>query len=77
MKIVIPGGSGHVGTVLARALRGRGTTSLGERDGQIRPPFAGLMWNKATIEEWGRKCVINFGGRSVDDGDTAALAGRL
>lgn len=72
MKIVIPGGSGHVGTMLSRALvadghdvvvLSRGTKS----DGGVR--F--VAWDAVNQGEWSREVdgadvVINLAGRTVD-----------
>ena len=77
MKIVIPGGSGQVGTVLARAFA---------RDGHevvvlSRVPRAGAWrthpWDGVTVGAWaqeldGAGAVINLAGRSVNCRYTAA-----
>jgi len=71
MKVVIPGGSGQVGTVLARALHGDGhdVVVLSRRPG-IRP-WRVVAWDGATLGNWqsevdGCDVVINLTGRSVD-----------
>jgi uncharacterized protein (TIGR01777 family) len=67
MKVVIPGGSGHLGTVLARSLA---------RDGHqvvilTRTPGRGVQWDGRTLGPWttelaGADVVINLAGRSVN-----------
>lgn len=69
MKIVIPGGSGHMGRVLVPALRERGhdVVVLSRSDaaeGTVR-------WDGATLGPWaaeidGADAVVNLAGRSVD-----------
>ncbi len=81
MKIVIPGGSGQVGTVLARAFvaDGHGVVVLGRRLYPTRPVSgrtdAGSIryveWNGETMGRWaseldGADVVINLAGRSVN-----------
>jgi hypothetical protein len=71
MKIVIPGGSGHVGTVLARAFvrDGHDVVVLTRRP---RPaPWRTVAWDGRTVGDWAREfegadVVINLAGRSVD-----------
>ena len=64
MKLVIPGGSGHVGAVLVRHFHARGdeVVILSRRDGG---------WDGKTIGAWvaeidGADVVINLAGRSVN-----------
>jgi uncharacterized protein (TIGR01777 family) len=71
MKIVMPGGSGQVGTVLARALHGEGhdVVVLSRRPG-VRP-WRVVGWDGATLGRWSRELdgsdvVINLAGRSVN-----------
>lgn len=78
MKIVIPGGSGQVGTVLARSLHGQGhdVTVLSRRPHR-RQPWQSVAWDGATIGKWtevleGADAVINLCGRSVNCRYTAA-----
>ncbi|MFD4638901.1 epimerase [Lentzea sp. NPDC058436] len=64
MKIVIPGGTGQVGGVLARALRAAG------HDVVIISRSAGVRWDGHTLGAWadeinGADVVINLAGRSV------------
>ncbi len=71
LKVVIPGGSGQVGTVLARALHheGHDVVVLSRRP-QARP-WRVLAWDGATRGGWSREldgcdAVINLAGRSVN-----------
>jgi len=65
MKVIIPGGSGHLGTILRRDF---------ERDGHEVVVFrrdGGLGWDGRTIGPWtgevdGADVVINLAGRSVN-----------
>lgn len=71
MKIVIPGGSGQVGTILARALHGDGhDVVVLARQPQTRP-WRVVKWDGATLGPWsteveGSDVVINLAGRSVN-----------
>lgn len=71
MKIVIPGGSGQVGTVLARAFHAEGHDVIVlSRHPQARP-WRVLPWDGASIGDWtraldGSDAVINLAGRSVN-----------
>jgi uncharacterized protein len=71
MKVVIPGGSGQVGTVLARALHrdGHAVTVLSRSAAQA--PWAVVPWDGATMGPWakeidGADVVINLAGRTVN-----------
>src|SRR5437773_423194 len=66
MKIVIPGGSGHLGRILRRSL---------ERDGHevvvLTRGQDGVQWDGGTLGPWttelaGADVVINLAGRSVN-----------
>jgi hypothetical protein len=77
MRVVIPGGSGQVGTVLARAFHGNGhdVVVLSRRAG-VRP-WRVVAWDGATLDSWqseidGCDVVINLAGRSVNCRYTAA-----
>jgi uncharacterized protein (TIGR01777 family) len=70
MKIVIPGGTGQVGTVLSRALRAAGhevvvlSRGAGQEEGHV-------SWDGRTLGAWaaeleGADAVINLAGRSVN-----------
>jgi uncharacterized protein (TIGR01777 family) len=77
MKIVIPGGSGQVGTILARAFhRGGHDIAVLSRQPQ-RSPWRVVAWDGATLGNWQREIdgcdvVINLAGRSVNCRYTAA-----
>jgi uncharacterized protein (TIGR01777 family) len=68
MKIVIPGGTGHLGTALTRAFRAGGhEVVLLSRN--VESP--GVHWDGRTLGPWaevidGADVVINLAGRSVD-----------
>jgi uncharacterized protein (TIGR01777 family) len=71
MKIVMPGGSGYVGTVLARAFHddGHDVVVLSRRP-EARP-WRVVRWDGATLGPWaaeldGADVVINLAGRSVN-----------
>jgi uncharacterized protein (TIGR01777 family) len=72
MKIVIPGGSGQVGTVLARALHADGhDVVVLSRQPQMPSPWRTVAWDGATSGPWvgevdGSEVVINLSGRSVN-----------
>jgi len=72
MKVVIPGGSGQVGTILASALHQRGdevvVLSRRQTSGQ---PWRVVKWDGETLGEWsseidGADVVINLAGQSVN-----------
>ncbi len=70
MKVVIPGGTGHIGRILVPALRdrGHGVVVLS----RVANASAGVVgWDGRTVGEWageidGADAVINLAGRSVD-----------
>jgi uncharacterized protein (TIGR01777 family) len=69
--VVIPGGSGQVGTILARLFHGRGdqVTVLSRRPTEA--PWRVRKWNPTAGEDWepeldGADVVINLAGRSVN-----------
>ena len=70
MKVVIPGGSGHVGQVLRRAYEARGhTVVVLSRSGGDSGPV--LRWDGRTLGPWadeidGADVVINLAGRTVN-----------
>jgi uncharacterized protein len=80
MKIVIPGGSGHVGGLLARALqRDRHDVVILSRRAYAGPARV-VTWDAATLGPWatevdGADVVINLTGRSVNCRHTAKLRG--
>jgi uncharacterized protein (TIGR01777 family) len=71
MKIVIPGGSGQVGRVLARAFQGDGhEVVVLSRSGQAAP-WRVVPWSFDDLSGWaaeldGADVVINLAGRSVN-----------
>jgi uncharacterized protein (TIGR01777 family) len=71
MKVVIPGGTGQVGTVLARAFvaDGHEVVVLSRRPGEA--PWRIVRWDAETVGDWateldGADVVINLAGRSVN-----------
>jgi uncharacterized protein len=71
MRIVIPGGTGQVGTILARAFHrdGHDVTVLGRSPKSA--PWRVVQWDPAKTGEWlqafdGADAVINLAGRSVN-----------
>src|SRR6185295_8558917 len=72
MKILIPGGSGQVGTVLARAFQDRGNEVVVlSRTRTDALPWRVVEWDGETLGEWvdefeGADVVINLAGRSVN-----------
>jgi len=71
VKIVIPGGSGQVGTVLARAFASDGheVVVLSRRPTAL--PWQSVAWDAETIGDWadefsGADVIINLTGRSVN-----------
>ncbi|MEM7051581.1 MAG: TIGR01777 family oxidoreductase [Acidobacteriota bacterium] len=71
MRVVVPGGSGQVGTLLARALHGEGheVTVLSRRPAAT--PWSTRTWDGKTRGDWcaaidGCDAVINLAGFSVD-----------
>jgi uncharacterized protein (TIGR01777 family) len=70
MKIVIPGGTGHVGSVLVRAFQARGDDVVVLSRGGTSAARV-VAWDGRTLEAWARELdgadvVINLAGRSVD-----------
>jgi uncharacterized protein len=70
MKIVIPGGSGQVGTVLARAFHPQHEVVVLSRSPQAAP-WRVVRWDPPSLGEWaqeidGADVVINLAGRSVN-----------
>jgi uncharacterized protein (TIGR01777 family) len=71
MKIVIPGGSGHVGRVLARALTGEGHEVVVLSRSPREEKWRTVAWDARTQGDWARElegadAVLNLAGRSVN-----------
>lgn len=71
MKIVIPGGSGQVGTILARAFHADGHEVLVLSRNPGEAPWRMGRWDAETMGEWaseldGADAVINLAGRNVN-----------
>jgi uncharacterized protein (TIGR01777 family) len=72
MKVVIPGGSGQVGMVLARAFHNRGDEVVVlSRTQSNSVPWRVVQWDGETLGEWTREfenadTVINLAGQSVN-----------
>lgn len=72
MKVVIPGGSGHVGTLLARAFHERGdeVVVLSRTQSNARP-WRTVAWDGETLGPWTTEfenadAIINLTGQSVN-----------
>jgi uncharacterized protein (TIGR01777 family) len=71
VKIVIPGGSGQVGTVLARAFRNDGHEVVVLSRAAGNAPWRVVTWDAVTLGPWaqeidGADVVVNLAGRSVN-----------
>jgi uncharacterized protein (TIGR01777 family) len=71
MKVVIPGGSGQVGTILARALHAEGHEVVVLSRTPTSAPWRVALWDGATPGAWaaeidGSDVVVNLAGRSVN-----------
>jgi len=71
MRVVIPGGSGQVGTILARALHRDGHHVVVLSRAPTRAPWRVVSWDVATSGDWvqevdGADVVVNLAGRSVN-----------
>lgn len=71
MKVVLPGGSGQLGTVLGRAFHGRGHEVVVLSRTPARAPWRSVGWDGRTLGPWaeevdGADVVVNLAGRSVD-----------
>jgi uncharacterized protein len=71
MKFVIPGGTGQVGTLLARAFVADGHDVVVLSRNPVKVPWRVVRWDAETIGDWraeidGADVVINLAGRSVN-----------
>jgi len=73
MKIVLPGGTGQVGNILARAFQADGheIVMLSRQPQQGAMPWRVVSWDAQTVGDWtaeleGADAVINLAGRSVN-----------
>ncbi len=71
MKIVIPGGSGQVGTILARAFQSDGHEVVVLSRTASAAPWRTVVWDAETLGDWaaeidGADVVINLAGRNVN-----------
>jgi uncharacterized protein len=71
MKLVIPGGSGQVGTILARAFHRDGHEAVVLSRRPDRRPWRVVAWDATTLGPWQREIdgcdvVVNLTGRSVN-----------
>jgi len=71
MKIVIPGGSGQLGQVLARAFHERGDEVVVLSRSQRSAPWRTVTWDGETLGKWVEEfeaadAVINLAGQSVN-----------
>jgi len=71
MKIVIPGGSGHIGRLLAESFHRSGDEVIVLSRNPALAPWRVVRWDGRTMGTWaeeidGADAVINLAGRSVD-----------
>lgn len=71
MKIIIPGGSGQVGTILSRAFHANGDEVVVLSRAPAPAPWHVATWDGAQLGDWprelnGAQVVINLAGRSVN-----------
>ena len=77
LRIIIPGGSGQVGTVLSRHFHERGHEVVVLCRSSPPVPWRVVHWDGSSLGEWTREMegsdiVINLAGRSVNCRYTAA-----
>src|SRR5207247_380369 len=87
MKVAIPGGSGQVGTILARAFHTDGQDVVVPSRKPAAAPWRVLAWDAETLGDWaveldGADAVINLTGRSMNcrytpENRRAIMASRL
>jgi uncharacterized protein (TIGR01777 family) len=66
MRVVIPGGSGHLGTLVAEALHGRGDEVIVVTRKPNAQPWQTAGWDELASVIDGADAVLNLAGRSVD-----------
>ncbi len=71
MKIVIPGGTGQIGTILARAFLADGHQVVVLSRNPRKAPWPVVVWDPTAVGDWvdeidGADVVINLAGRSVN-----------
>jgi uncharacterized protein (TIGR01777 family) len=71
MKIIIAGGSGHIGTILARAFHARGDEVVVLSRRPANNPWRIVLWDGERMNGWasevdGADVVINLAGQSVN-----------
>ena len=71
MKIIIPGGTGQVGVLLARAFHSAGHEVVVLSRHPPAAPWRSVPWDAETLSEWateldGAEVVINLAGRNVN-----------
>ncbi len=80
MKVVIPGGTGQVGTILARAFHAEGHEVVVLSRRPRESPWRQVAWDATSPGPWtdevdGADVVINLAGRSVNCRYTRRTAG--
>ena len=71
LRIVLPGGTGHVGNLIAQHFHGKGHEVVVLSRKKVQKPWRIVPWDGATSGPWaseleGADLVINVSGRSVD-----------
>ncbi len=71
LRIVIPGGSGHLGGILARHFHAQGHSVVVVTRTPKAAPWRVVAWSGCSLDRWveevdGADAVINLSGRSVD-----------
>lgn len=71
MKLVLPGGSGQVGTLVARAFHGAGHAVVVLSRAPTTAPWRVVAWDARTAGDWcseldGADVVLNLAGRNVN-----------
>lgn len=77
LRIVLPGGNGQVGTILARFFHGRGDSVTVLARKRYTAPWRVTLWDGVTLGDWAREMenadvLINLAGRNVNCRYTAA-----